>query len=727
MRLLILRRSVAASSVVLGLALGSAAAWAQSACQDLSPPRLDPPVAAKRAITTDDLARLRDIGMPGYSVYEQTPFTVSPDNKLVAFTLRRGDPASNAYCLGLYVADIATGHTRQIDAGGEFISYVIGDLRGLVNPSGIPAIDTPAWSPDGLWIAYLKRVSGITQIWRVRVDGTASVQVTRLKDDAEAIAWSSDGSRILFSTRPGLAQARAEIDREGLTGYRQDGRVIPVAGPKPFPRAPIAFAYWSIDPENGAMRRANEQERGRVDRGDDRPRPPNARFFAQAGSSAAWIAPRFPAHSQSPTSLWLKQGSAAAVRCDAAACRDKLFGVWLSPDGREVRFLRRQGWADSETALYRWEPGQAPKAILATDDVLSNCQAAGDLLVCARESALLPIRLVAIDMRSGKSRLIVDPNPEISQRRLGSVQRLHWRNRFGVESFGDLVLPPDHRPGQRHPLIITQYKTRGFLRGAIGDTYPIQVFAAHGFAVLSLDRPERWAQSRARPDDARTFEQFERENNRRWIDRRNVLSTLLTGLHTVESMGVIDPRRVGITGTSEGSMGLWFALNNTRNIFAAASMGSCCMDPQTLMAVGGEAWARQLQASGYPAYSKLDPRFWRPLSLAMNVGHIRIPLLIQVPDDEYSMALETVTTFRDKGRPLDFYVFPNEHHNIWQPAHRLAMYDRNLAFFERWLAPPSNSPPAVARGLTATTEARPRRRTVRGSGHRHARVQAPPA
>jgi dipeptidyl aminopeptidase/acylaminoacyl peptidase len=319
--------------------------------------------------------------------------------------------------------------------------------------------------------------------------------------------------------------------------------------------------------------------------------------------------------------------------------------------------------------------------------VLSNCQDADGLLICARESSIEPIRLVTIDPVTGESRTIFDPNPEFGAFRLGKVQRLYWKTAYGSESFGDPILPPDHREGERLPLIVTQYTTRGFLRGATGDQYPIFPFAARGFAVLSLDRPARWAEANAKSGDSRTWEQFERENNRDWIDRRNVLSSLMTGLKKVEELGVVDPRRIGITGTSEGAMGTWFALANTQGIFAAASMGSCCMDPKTLMAVGGEAWAKVLQESGYPSYRGRNDHFWTGISLAENVDRIKIPLLIQVPDDEYAMALETVTTYREMNRPVEFYVFPDEHHAIWQPAHRLAIYRRNLAWFERWLIP----------------------------------------
>ena len=683
-------RHNAATVSVLWLALGlfvGGPVRASTSCSTLTLPIALVAERPLRDISADDLARLRDIGMPGYFVPDQSPFTISPDHKMVAFTIRQADPVSNAYCQGLYVADLKKpGSARQIDEGGEVIYYTINDLRGLVNPSGTPAIITPTWSPDGRWIAYLKRADHVSQIWRVRADGSSAHAVTTLDIDAEAVAWSSDGNYLLFSTRPALAELRRKIDEEGRAGYRQDGRVIPVAGAKPFPPAPVAFEYRSIDLATGEIREASADERFRLDPISAPSVQKGTQTLSIVRGNKAWIASRFPDLYQSPNELlFQKRNDRAPVRCTLAQCRDHLVGAWLSPDGREVRYLRREGWANSQLVLYRWIPGKAPAIALRTDDVLSNCQDANGLLVCGRESSLEPIRLVAIDPVTGISWTIFNPNPEFATLRLGKVQRLYWKTAYGSESFGDLILPPDHREGERHPLIVTQYTTRGFLRGATGDQYPILPFAARGFAVLSLDRPARWAEAKARVGDRRTWEQFERENNHDWMDRRNVLSSLMTGLQTVEKLGVVDSRRVGITGTSEGAMGIWFALANTEGIFAAASMGSCCMDPKSLMAVGGQAWAKVLQESGYPAYRDRNDNFWKGISLAENVDRITIPLLIQVPDDEYAMALETIATYREMNRPVDFYVFPDEHHAIWQPAHRLAIYRRNLDWFERWL------------------------------------------
>jgi len=58
------------------------------------------------------------------------------------------------------------------------------------------------------------------------------------------------------------------------------------------------------------------------------------------------------------------------------------------------------------------------------------------------------------------------------------------------------------------------------------------------------------------------------------------------------------------------------------------------------------------------------------------------PLLMQAPDDEYQAGLESFTALREAGKPVDLFVFPDEHHVKWQPAHRLAVYRRNLAWFD---------------------------------------------
>jgi dipeptidyl aminopeptidase/acylaminoacyl peptidase len=281
---------------------------------------------------------------------------------------------------------------------------------------------------------------------------------------------------------------------------------------------------------------------------------------------------------------------------------------------------------------------------------------------------------------NGHLRTLFDPNPEFASLRLGAVERLKWRNDRGIETFGDLVLPVDHKRGERHPLVIVQYDTRGFLRGGTGDEYPIQLFAAHGLAVLSVQRPRPVGYLYANRDSV----ELEQNNQRDWADRKSVLSSLERGIAIAAAKGSVDPTRVGITGLSDGTANVQYALINS-HLFKAASVSSSFEGMGTLIPLAGPAGEDNYVKWGYPRQSAQNPEFWRCYSLARNAAHIHAPILMQLASDEYQGALEDYAALREAHSPSELYVFPDEHHIKWQPAHRLAIYRRNVIWFDFWL------------------------------------------
>lgn len=155
-------------------------------------------------------------------------------------------------------------------------------------------------------------------------------------------------------------------------------------------------------------------------------------------------------------------------------------------------------------------------------------------------------------------------------------------------------------------------------------------------------------------------------------------------MQRVIDMGVADPDRIGITGLSDGSSTVGFALINSRR-FAAAAVSTCCLEPWMVNATFGPAFARTMRKQGWPAATADDRQFWAPGSLIQNAASIDTPLLMQLADREYLTAIDVYAALREQGKPVDMYVFPDEYHNKWQPAHRLAIYDRNLDWFDYWL------------------------------------------
>src|SRR5690606_33993244 len=123
----------------------------------------------------------------------------------------RADLDANGYCRALVVVDLdRKAPPRAIDRGGELIT-VFSFLRGVVQRTGFPELIVPAWSPDGEWVAYLRRDNGVTQVWRARRSGGGAVAASRSDADVEAFAWSADGHQIIFAARPALVAQRRTI------------------------------------------------------------------------------------------------------------------------------------------------------------------------------------------------------------------------------------------------------------------------------------------------------------------------------------------------------------------------------------------------------------------------------------------------------------------------------------------------------------------------------------
>ncbi len=646
-----------------------------------------------RSVKAIDLVELSDIGRsdPNESA---SPFGISPDGHSIAFLLRRANAHENDYCQRLMVAPMdGSREPREIDRGGAFIraDFPLHNFTSVM--SGYAKVITPRWSPDGKYIAFLKRSGRIAQVWVVAGDGKAPAQsVTAMPDNVDNFAWAADGQSLVVATRPGIRLQAEAIAREARTGFLFGDRFAPDKADRPIPIEPVQPVYHTVALATGLMRPSKPIEIGRL--AEHRPESvaPAARSFVKAESgAAAWLEPLHPRRLLSQSRLVMALPDGRKQRCEEPGC----FGIrqiWWSADGGTLYARQKTGWAGSQTALMRWRVGEPkPTRIMVTDDALVGCDFVHEELVCAREGSVRSRELVAIDPDSGQERIIFDPNPDFRAIKLGKAQRFHFSNAYGVESFADLVLPPDHKPGSKHPLIVVQYISHGFLRGGTGDEFPIQLFAAKGFAVLSFARPDFAVETVA----AETSTEFSRWLREDWLDRRSVQSSLEIAVDKAVSTGAVDPNRMGISGFSDGTSTTQWALINS-SLFKVAALGACCEDMYAYPLNAGPYYTRWTREIGYHFLEPGADDYWRPMSLALNADRIDTPILIQTGDSEYEIGLDVMDAFKRRGKAIELFIMEDEPHFKYQPAHRLAMYERSTEWFQFWLMQQVNCDPAKA-------------------------------
>jgi dipeptidyl aminopeptidase/acylaminoacyl peptidase len=179
------------------------------------------------------------------------------------------------------------------------------------------------------------------------------------------------------------------------------------------------------------------------------------------------------------------------------------------------------------------------------------------------------------------------------------------------------------------------------------------------------------------------------------FDVRMPLASFKSAIDLLAKQGVVDPARVAVTGLSAGVGHVNYSLIHS-DLFAAAITSSCEWAPSTyfLAGVSGDLIREYRRVIGAGRYGSPEGFLWEHISLALNTDRVRAPLLVNSGDHEHARALEEVTALIEDGKPVEMVVYPDEGHIKWQPAHRLAIYERNVDWLNFWLQGIEDSSPS---------------------------------
>src|SRR5215467_5419071 len=134
--------------------------------------------------------RQRIEDLTAFAVPEQP--ALSPDGTHIVYVLRTIDADADRTVRALWRVGAAGGDARQF-------------TRGTADSS-------PAWSPDGTRLAFVRAQDGPPQVWLMPADGGEPEQLTWMPFGAGAPVWSPDGTKIAFSAATDLHATTTDDD-----------------------------------------------------------------------------------------------------------------------------------------------------------------------------------------------------------------------------------------------------------------------------------------------------------------------------------------------------------------------------------------------------------------------------------------------------------------------------------------------------------------------------------
>jgi dipeptidyl aminopeptidase/acylaminoacyl peptidase len=638
------------------------------------------PARLRAQITPEQIASIEQVGW----------VASSPDGKLIAYTLAK--PRGEGERFGRPYSELWV-----VSAAG-------GEPRAVVRAPA--SAGAPHWSPDGSTLAFSARLEQDprTQVYGVPATGGDPRLLTHSPLGVMSYAWSPDGKWIAYTAR--------EPEPAEVVERRERGDDVQVAG-----EGERHVRLWVEDVETGERRAvtpADRTVRSFVWR-------PDGTGFAVQMTESADIDAGYMFRRIYTVSL--RDGTPVLL----TDTKGKLGAMAFSPDGRKLAFLgavsmndplaqsvfvvpatggdavnrtpgyegsaQQVGWLDNKTIYF--VAGEGTRTTLnrlgAERGAIERIAGGGPEIMgsvsfdrrhrtfaASVHTRRHPREVYTGTLKGGALTRVTRHNPWLDEVRLAEQETIEWRGADSWRIEGVLLHPLNEVAGVRYPLAILPH---GGPEGTSYDgwttraLYPAQLLAANGYAVLmpnyrgSGGRGVAFAKADHRDLGGKEF-----------LD-------VIAGIDYLAEQGLVDPERVGISGTSYGGyFSAWAGTRYSERFKAAISYAGIS---NWVSFTGTTEIPYEMSIVHWDTWWFDDPGLAWDRSPLAHVNETKTAILVGhgLADTRVhpEQSLELYTALRIKGVPSGLVLYPREPHGLLERAHQLDFMQRYLEWFDRYV------------------------------------------